>query len=71
MTLSRSMHCRIGRLDSPNDTTKRTGLLSFGLGWRDRNKGKARNDVAAPGDSRFRNDGLDPRNTDGDDDDHQ
>ncbi|KAL6528747.1 hypothetical protein OROMI_029392 [Orobanche minor] len=62
---------RIERLDSPKDTTKRTGLLSFGLGWRDRNKGKAGNDVVAPVDSRFRNDGLEPSNTDGDNDGHQ
>ncbi|KAJ0877047.1 putative Rab-GTPase-TBC domain-containing protein [Helianthus annuus] len=27
-----------------NNTTKRTGILSFGLGWRDKNKGKQPND---------------------------
>ncbi|KAL3646690.1 hypothetical protein CASFOL_009234 [Castilleja foliolosa] len=50
---------RHGRVDSP----KRTGLLSFGLGWRDRNKGKSNNDVVAPSDSRLKNSGSD--HTDG------
>ncbi|KAL3623011.1 hypothetical protein CASFOL_031827 [Castilleja foliolosa] len=54
---------RPGRVDSP----KRTGLLSFGLGWRDRNKGKSSNDVVAPGDSRLKN----GSNTDADTDGHQ
>ncbi|CAA0829766.1 Ypt/Rab-GAP domain of gyp1p superfamily protein [Striga hermonthica] len=62
---------RVGRVDSPKDTTKRTGLLSFGLGWRDRNKGKSSNDVAATVDSRLKNEGSNTSNTNGDTDGHQ
>ncbi|KAL8036139.1 hypothetical protein ABFX02_12G140400 [Erythranthe guttata] len=40
---------RLGRLESPRDMPiKKTGLLSFGLGWRDKNKGKPSNDGAPP-----------------------
>lgn len=55
---------RPGRTESPHDvSTRKTGLLPFGLGWRDRNKGKPSN-VVAPTESKTRNEGTDSSNAD-------
>ncbi|PIN08045.1 Ypt/Rab GTPase activating protein [Handroanthus impetiginosus] len=62
---------RHGRVESPREPAKRTGLLSFGLGWRDRNKGKQGNDAAAPAEAKAKTEGLDKSNTDVDTNGHQ
>lgn len=55
---------RPGRTESPHDaSTRKTGLLPFGLGWRDRNKGKHSNAVA-PTENKTRNEGTDSSNAD-------
>ncbi|XP_073157253.1 uncharacterized protein [Henckelia pumila] len=55
---------RPGRAESPHDvSTRKTGLLSFGLGWRDRNKGTPSNAVA-PTESKTRNEATDSSNAD-------
>ncbi|CAI9783214.1 unnamed protein product [Fraxinus pennsylvanica] len=48
----------VGNVESPQNMPTRTGLLSFGLGWRDRNKGNTSNAVAS-GESKTVNEGSD------------
>ncbi|XP_075510135.1 uncharacterized protein LOC142546347 [Primulina tabacum] len=55
---------RLSRTESPHDvSTRKTGLLPFGLGWRDRNKGKPSNAVA-PAENKTRDEGTDSSNAD-------
>ncbi|XP_022861713.1 ecotropic viral integration site 5 protein homolog isoform X2 [Olea europaea var. sylvestris] len=48
----------VGNVESPHNMPTRTGLLSFGLGWRDRNKGKTSNAVVSS-ESKTVNEGSD------------
>ncbi|XP_028091869.1 ecotropic viral integration site 5 protein homolog isoform X1 [Camellia sinensis] len=54
------MLCRSMHPDSPREVpTRKIGLLSFGLSWRDRNKGKPTN-IEEPGLSKLTSEGMSP-----------